>query len=94
MKSIIYYYENRYIELNVNPDANTNEKTNGNEPNVKFSPVINPDGSISVQGKKLEMFQKTQVSDTCSVMLFENTEEKDAAMMIEMYHRLNLNFRR
>lgn len=26
--------------------------------------------------------------------LFENTEEKDAAMMIEMYHRLNLNFRR
>ncbi len=76
MKSIIYYYDKRYVELNVTSDKHSNDYTISNEFDNNLSPVINSDGSIAVQDKKLEVFLKTRISDKVSVMLFDNAEKK------------------
>ena len=67
MKSIIYYYDKRYVELNVTSDKHSNDYTISNEFDNNLSPVINSDGSIAVQDKKLEVFLKT-VSDVLVII--------------------------
>ena len=73
MKSIIYFYENRYIELSENSDVVLNEHMDRDD-NGLFS-VTHHNGNINICGEELKLFKKTRISETVSAMLFDNREQ-------------------
>lgn len=72
-RSIIYFNKDRYVELSEESDAALNEHLEKDKSGV-FS-VTKHNGGISIFGKELKPFIKTQLSPTVSAMLFEGEQE-------------------